>query len=931
MGREAGKEKSRFASALVVTCWVPEKAIFSKEIRFRLEGGDPELPDLGLWLDPHRAREFAFVSHAHADHFAPHGRILCSTATRQLVEERFRNAKGNFLSLDFGEKHQIGGGYEVELLPAGHIPGSAMLHLTRLEDGATLLHTGDFKTRPALGAEQNQPKPADTLIMETTFGLPKFRLPPSGEVLAEMTKYAREAIEDGEVPIFMAYSLGKAQEILLSLHANASELKFQVHSSVAKMNEAVAALGYALPPCEVFAPKERSPLGHVLVMPPSAGRSRAVRQMKKTARLAMVSGWGMDSSAKYRYQCDEVFPLSDHAGYDDLHAFVDEVKPQRVYTIHGYCSEFARDLRARGIEAWPLAGETQMELELSTHATGLSARPNPVESHRPDSEFAAFTDVCEHIAATTGKLKKRKILASYLAGLAPGTLLLATSYLSGKAFPRSSGVRSASVGWALIRQALLDVTGLSLPQYREISSTQADAARTAYLVLQGKSVPESHLIVDLSGLFGDLASASGQAEKIRLLREAFQGFHHSEAAVLIGVLLGDLRIGLKEGLLEEAVAEAFGRDPGAVRSAHMLLGDIGETALLAREGRLDEAEATWFTPLKVMLASPEETAEDVVARHGGDGQPIWLEHKFDGIRAQLHRKGGEVEIYSRDLRPITAEFSDLVEPAQQLDRDVILDGEIIAYAEGRKLTFFDLQKRLGRRDRRLDQGDLFFGEAVPVRFIAFDLLGIEGKGCLELPLSERRTLLESVTFTEAINRCEVFHAVTAEEVDEAFNEARRRDNEGLIAKDPTSPYSPGRRGKQWLKLKKAMPTLDVVVVKAQQGHGKRAHVLSDYTFSVRDEESGELRVIGKAYSGLTDLEIEELTAHFKERTLEKNRNVHTVEPDTVLEIAFDSINVSKRHDSGLALRFPRIKAIRRDKTAVDIDTLGYARKLAGLG
>ncbi|MEM7602310.1 MAG: ATP-dependent DNA ligase [Verrucomicrobiota bacterium] len=367
-----------------------------------------------------------------------------------------------------------------------------------------------------------------------------------------------------------------------------------------------------------------------------------------------------------------------------------------------------------------------------------------------------------------------------------------------------------------------------------------------------------------------------------------------------------------------------------MRSAHMILGDIGETALLAKEDRLDEAEATWFTPLKVMLASPEESAEDIVSRLGAEDRKIWLEDKFDGIRAQLHKRGDEVEIYSRDLRPITAEFADLVEPAKQLDHDVILDGEIIAYAEGKKLSFFDLQKRLGRRDHRLDQGDLFFGEAVPVRFIAFDLLGIDGEGCLEYPLTERRERLEAVTFGETIRRCEVFQVASAGEVDEAFNEARKRDNEGLIAKDPGSPYSPGRRGKQWLKLKKAMPTLDVVVVKAQQGHGKRAHVLSDYTFSVRDEATGELRVIGKAYSGLTDQAIEELTAHFKERTVEKNRNVHTVEPDTVLEIAFDSINPSKRHDSGLALRFPRIKAIRRDKTPDDIDTLGYARKLAGV-
>ena len=899
------------------------------EFRFRIEKGDAELVGAGLWLDPHHPRELAFISHAHADHFAPHGKTICSTATRLLIESRFQNRGNEFLSLDFGERITQEG-YEIELLPAGHIPGSAKLFLTRLEDGATLLHTGDFKTRPAIGAESNIARRADWLIMETTFGVPKFCLPPSDEVLEEMIKFAQEAIEEEEIPIFMAYSLGKAQEILMSLHAKSPGLKFQVHSSVAKMNEVVASLGYALPPCDLFAPKERSPKGHVLVMPPSAGRSRVVRQMKKTVRLAMVSGWGIDSGAKYRYQCDEVFPLSDHAGYDDLHAFVDKVNPSHVYTIHGFCNEFARDLRQRGIEAWPLAGETQLEMELLSGSTGLDGSPSTVESNRPASEFSDFTRICETISATTGKTKKRELLAKYLRSLEEEPLVLASSYLSGKPFPAGTNIRSFSVGWALIRQALLDLTGLTRAQYRQISSSQADAARSAYLILQGKTAPEPHSLISVANRFSRIASTSAQTEKIKMLRNLLSEFHHSEGSILIGILLGDLRIGLKESLVEEAIADAFDQELSDVRTANMLLGDVGKTIRLAREDRLNEAEASWFTPLRVMLASPEETAEDIVTRLGSEERPIWLEDKFDGIRAQLHRKGDEVEIYSRDLRLITSEFMDLVLPAQALNRDVILDGEIIAYAEGKKLTFFDLQKRLGRRDNRLDQGDLFFGEAVPVRFIAFDLLAIDSKGCLEKPLTERRALLDEITFNEVIQSCEVIQVATPKEVDQAFNESRKRGNEGLIAKDPSSPYSPGRRGKQWLKLKKAMPTLDVVVVKAQQGHGKRAHVLSDYTFSVRDEESGELRIIGKAYSGLTDEEIEELTVHFQERTIEKNRNIHIVEPDTVLEIAFDSINPSKRHNSGLALRFPRIKAIRRDKTPQDIDTLHYAQKLAGI-
>jgi DNA ligase-1 len=201
---------------------------------------------------------------------------------------------------------------------------------------------------------------------------------------------------------------------------------------------------------------------------------------------------------------------------------------------------------------------------------------------------------------------------------------------------------------------------------------------------------------------------------------------------------------------------------------------------------------------------------------------------------------------------------------------------------------------------------------------------------MEQPQATRRVALEGLRLPEGIVAIDVQRVASAEEIEVAFLAARRRGNEGLIAKDPASAYTPGRRGKFWLKLKKAFATLDVVVVKAEQGHGKRSHVLSDYTFAVRDETQA-LRVIGKAYSGLTDAEIEILTEHFTQNTLSENGRIRTVVPDTVLEIAFDSIQASKRHDSGLSLRFPRIRAIRRDKKPEEIDTLAYAQKLAGLG
>jgi DNA ligase-1 len=331
-----------------------------------------------------------------------------------------------------------------------------------------------------------------------------------------------------------------------------------------------------------------------------------------------------------------------------------------------------------------------------------------------------------------------------------------------------------------------------------------------------------------------------------------------------------------------------------------------------------------------MLASPEPTAEAIWARFAL-GQPnesvVYVEDKFDGIRAQLHRDATRVELFSRDLRRVTEQFDEIAQRARGLGSDVILDGEIIAFEPGKRLTFFDLQKRLGRKS---ESGDLFAAPSadVPVVFVAFDLLWLNGCSLLRAPLNKRRELLRGLKMPPQFQIAEVSPARSAAEIESAFQMARRRLNEGLMIKDPASQYRPGRRGLSWFKLKVELATLDVVVVAAELGHGRRNHVLSDYTFAVRDEESGNLLPIGKAYSGLTDVEIAELTVHFRQNTLNDRGRYLEVKPDTVLEVAFDSIQPSTRHASGLALRFPRIKSSRRDKTPDAIDTLAYARKLA---
>ena len=366
------------------------------------------------------------------------------------------------------------------------------------------------------------------------------------------------------------------------------------------------------------------------------------------------------------------------------------------------------------------------------------------------------------------------------------------------------------------------------------------------------------------------------------------------------------------------------REIVAVREAHMLLGNIGQGALLARQNRLEDAELTLFQPVRCMLASPEPDSTAVWQRQGAAGT-VWLEDKLDGIRAQVHCASDRVEIFSRDLRRITESFPEIALAARNLGRTVVFDGEILAWEAGRALPFLELQKRLGRREP-----DLFLGGEIPVAYVIFDVLLFDEASLLKRPLAERRRLLETLRLPEPLLRSKVEPAGDAAAIEKAFAAARERGNEGLLAKDPTSFYTPGRRGLAWIKLKKEFATLDVAVVAVEYGNGRRSKVLSDYTFAVRNDSGDQLLTIGKAYSGLTDAEIQELTELFLSLATSRQGNRIEVEPKVIIEVAFDSIQKSNRHASGLALRFPRIKRIRGDKTLRDIDTLATARRLAGM-
>lgn len=877
-------------------------------IEVRYEQG-VHLPALGLWLDPRGPREFAFVSHAHSDHTGRHTETILTEATSRLMRARMGDPAGREIVLPFRQPKRLRN-FEIELLPAGHVLGSAQCLLRT--DCGSLLYTGDFKLRPGLSSERAEPARADTLIMETTYGLPRYVFPPTDEVIGRVVKFCLEAREDDMTPVLLGYSLGKSQEILAAL--SAAGLPIALHGAVWNMSRIYESMGIEFPPYEKYDASNVD--GRVVICPP--GATNALRKIPRR-RVASLTGWAVDPGAIHRMQVDAAFPLSDHADYDDLLRYVELVAPRRVLTLHGFAREFARDLRARGVEAWALTGADQLELP-------IAASNPPPRRHLPSSVpeatgFSAFAALCDEIASSTGKLAKIRLLAAYLQSLSDEDLPLAATWLTGRAFAQSAA-RPLHLGWAVIRRALLAVSGLTPSDLQAISRRNNDIGLTTGEALAHQSVRGAVPLMQVHEFFERVHAARGPVQKTEVLEEQLRGLNARDARTLVKILTGDLRIGLKEGLVEEAIAAAFDVSSESVREAHMLTGDSGETALHARKGTLREVELQPFRPVKSMLASPEPTAVDVWQRMTADGaSEVWLEDKLDGIRAQLHCSGGRTAIYSRDLRDITATFPEIASAARG---EFVLDGEIVAWRNGRALPFFELQKRLGRTER-----DLFMREEVPVTFAAFDVLWIDGRSIFREPLSARRAHLDSLSLQHPIHALAIGRATSAEEIDAGFDAARARNNEGLIAKSPDSPYTPGRRGMSWIKLKKAFATLDVVVVGVEYGHGKRKAVLSDYTFAVRDDYGG-LAVIGKAYSGLTDAEIAAMTERFRALITGQKGRLFEVRPEVILEVAFDSIHPSKRHASGLAMRFPRIVRIRDDKTVAEIDTIASARRLVGL-
>src|SRR5579863_5290505 len=628
-----------------------------------------------------------------------------------------------------------------------------------------------------------------------------------------------------------------------------------------------------------------------------------------------------------------------------------------------------------------------------------------------------FAEACERIAGTTKKLEKIAIVADYLKSRPLPEASVAAVFLSGRPFPVWEET-TLQVGGRLLWQVIEELSGKSgaeltaaYRQHGDLGAVAAevlpeDRAVTGALNSDGLSLPA------VQAEFRKIAAGRGSMAKAIFVRELISQLGALEAKYVVKIITGDLRIGLKESLVEEAIAKAYeGTAPetvaanlAAVQRANMLLGDIGQTLQLAAAGKLADAKMRLLHPLGFMLASPVESAEEGLSYFPDAA----VEDKYDGIRAQAHVSAGEVKFFSRTRDEITESFPELPDVLAGLPKDAILDGEIVAwnYSEservgrtlpsagsgqalsataapaaglgvsqppepaspaqpetpgpstaeragvnaGQARPFSVLQQRLGRK--KVSEKLL---REVPVAYLVFDVLYAGGELVMDRPLRERAGILdaflaekhlhhrghretqgktgqgrlifedEEETVTANIIRAPIFHATSADELEELFAAAQARGNEGLMIKDLDSAYTPGKRGQSWLKMKRELATLDVVVTAVEYGHGKRVGVLSDYTFAVWNGD--KLENIGKAYSGLTDVEIAEMTTWLLEHTIQDQGFRRTVEPNIVLEVAFNNMMKSERHESGYALRFPRIVRLRPDKSAEEADTIERVREI----
>jgi DNA ligase-1 len=546
--------------------------------------------------------------------------------------------------------------------------------------------------------------------------------------------------------------------------------------------------------------------------------------------------------------------------------------------------------------------------------------------------FEALAELCERLEATKKRLVTVGLTADFLKTLYAEEVEPAVSMILGRPFPKWSQV-ALEVSWATLIDAIRQITSADEAVFEQAFGESVDVGSATKAIFEKSRGRKQMSLVDRTltvlevrrdfELIAEAVGSGSRQKKERLIRALLSQASPVEAKYLVKIFIGEMRTGFHEGLMEQAVSKAFEVPLSQVQTASMTVGDIGEVAAIVRRSGvagLSKVHFRAFRPVSLMLASMADGVADALNEHGGTSA---FESKYDGARVQIHKLGHDVRIFSRRLTDVTEslpEISDLVREKVTAN-EAILEGEAVAVdSRGVPVPFQHLMRRF-RRVREIEDT----AERIPIRLYLFDVLFLEGESLIMLPYVERRQKLSRI-----VDGLELAGQLVTGSVDAAekfLKLAMDAGHEGLMAKKPDSPYTPGVRGKRWLKIKPVLEPLDLIIVAAEWGYGRRHGWLSDYYLAARDEKSGELWELGKTFKGLTDQEIIEMTRRLKELTVNETPRRVVVAPKIVVEVLYNEIQKSPKYKGGMALRFARISRIRDDKTADQADTIQKVREI----
>ncbi len=546
--------------------------------------------------------------------------------------------------------------------------------------------------------------------------------------------------------------------------------------------------------------------------------------------------------------------------------------------------------------------------------------------------FKSLAELLEKVEATKKRLEITGMTADFLKRLDAEEVEPAVSMVLGRAFPKWNQ-KTLEVSWVTLTGVLQRVTGVNWSVFREAFAGTGDVGAAVKAVFEKTNVKKQAVLVEkaltitevrrLLQAIGGTAGSGSRERKERLITALLSQASPMEAKYLVKIFVGEMRTGLHEGLMEQAVAKAFEAPLATVQKASMVMGDIGEVAAIAKtKGKdgLSQIGFQVFRPVKLMLAQTADTVIDALAEHGGRTA---FEYKYDGARVQIHKRGGEVRVFSRRLTDATQSLPEIVEAVKANIKadEAIVEGEVIAVNDrGHPIPFQHLMRRFKRvREVR------GMAEKIPVRLYLFDVLFLDGESLIALPYLQRRKILVETAGEIALT--EQLVTDKKKQAEKFLNEALDAGHEGLMAKKLDSTYTPGTRGKRWFKIKPVLEPLDLVITAAEYGYGRRHGWLSDYYLAARDPETGGFLNVGKTFKGLTDAEMIEMTRRLKELAVREERNRVVVLPKVVVEVAYNEIQKSRKYKSEMALRFARISRIRGDKNAEDANTIDKVREI----